>query len=202
MIASKLISVLEPIGHYKHKCRFMKKDRKEKKGSMSIDKPDIYSRAHIGINEVTRYLEQYIEDRRNQKGSHTTSQPVIFICKREIKSGQLCQHILTMAALSGIKLIPMPAQSEVRMSQALGLKRASSVIVEIVEDKEESLRLAVMDIEPIKAPWLEGANSVQFMAPNIRTFKTTAPNIIKKKQQPPKRPLDKDEPRAKKVKTQ
>jgi hypothetical protein len=118
---------LEPVGEYKLKCRSLKK----KKTPSSVEKPDICQRIHVGINEVTRYLETYIENKRLNKIAMEGT-PVIYICKREIKPLQLCQHLLYMAALAKIKLVPMPADSECRMGKALGIGRASVILVEVI----------------------------------------------------------------------
>ncbi|KAI7890958.1 uncharacterized protein EV154DRAFT_398104, partial [Mucor mucedo] len=132
--------------------------------------PEIQSRLHVGINEVTRYMESYI-------ASTPTTQPVMYICKREIKPLQLCQHLLSMAALAKIKLIPMPADSESKLGQALGITRASVVLIEIMEDKEESLRLSAQEVPLIEAPWLSNAleQKVHFIGENVKILKTVAP---------------------------
>lgn len=97
----------------------------------TITPPDIHSRLHVGINQVTRFMESLIEKKRLQKEDLSTTTPVIFICKREIKPLQLCQHLLYMAALAKIKLIPMPADSECRIGKALGITRACVVLIEV-----------------------------------------------------------------------
>lgn len=108
------------MGDYRKKCRALKKEKKTLPSP-----PDICQRLHVGINEVTRYLEASIANRSHKD---TT---VIYICKREIKPLQLCEHLLYMAALAKIKLVPMPADSECRLGTALGITRASVVLVEV-----------------------------------------------------------------------
>lgn len=89
--------------------------------------PDIYSRIHIGINQVTRYLQKYIDNNSNNKNSQ---QVILYVCKRDIKPTQLCQHLLYMAAVANIKLIPMPPDSESKLSNALGMTKAACILVE------------------------------------------------------------------------
>ncbi|KAI8068831.1 hypothetical protein BDF21DRAFT_425594 [Thamnidium elegans] len=130
-------------------------------------------------------MEQYIQNKGSLK---TNSTPVIYICKREIKPLQLCQHILYMAALAKVQLVPMPADSECKLGKALGMKRTSMILIELMENKEESLRLIAKDIPFIEAPWLNNAlnQPARFMHDNVKILKTVAPiklqnNTLKRK---------------------
>ncbi|KAI8638755.1 hypothetical protein BD408DRAFT_422504 [Parasitella parasitica] len=129
-------------------------------------------------------METYIENKQTNTNAPDIT-PVIYICKREIKPLNLCQHLLYMAALAQIKLVPMPADAESKISQALGTKRTCAVLVEIMEDKEESLRLSAREIPCIDAPWLKNAleQPVTYRPNTIKRLKTTAP-VVKKKGQP------------------
>lgn len=121
-----------------------------------------------------------------------------------------------MAALAKIKLVPMPADSECRLGTALGITRASVVLVEvntyrvtkqslmalifhelqILENKEESLRLSAKDIPLIDAPWLTNAlnQQVHFAHDNVKILKTVAPIKAPKQQQKTlKRKADEDD---------
>lgn len=109
----------------------MIKKKNKKSPSTAIPKPDdLHDRVHVGINQVTRFMEAYIEKKQTNTNPVDRT-PVIYICKREIKPLQLCQHLLYMAALAQIKIVPMPAEAESKMSQALGIKRACVVAVEV-----------------------------------------------------------------------
>lgn len=110
---------------------------------------------------------------------------MIYICKREIKPQNLCQHILYMAAIANIKLLVLPNESECKLGQALNISRASVVLVEIKEEKEEKLRLQSKDIPFIDAPWLQNAltQKAHFLPGNIKVLKTQAPVIDKNQQQ-------------------
>lgn len=70
-------------------------------------------------------METYIQTRQS-KGT-----PVIYICKREIKPLQLCQHLLYMAAVAKIKLVPMPNDTESKLGLALGINKACVVLIEV-----------------------------------------------------------------------
>ncbi|CAO3673202.1 unnamed protein product [Rhizopus stolonifer] len=121
-ILTHLLKALEPIGEFRKKCKAHKKTSKE---PLSLEKPKIYNRTHVGINQVTRYLENYIEKKTTGK------QPLIYICKREIKPLQLCQHLLYMAAVANVKLMTMPADSELKIGNALSITKASVLLVEV-----------------------------------------------------------------------
>ena len=116
--------VLEPIGQYRKKLRTLKK---EKKQIGTAEKPEILSRLHVGINDVTQSLETWIQNK--QLPSDTT--PVIYICKREFKPQMLCQHLLSMAALAHVQLVVLPANAECQIGKALNISRASVVLLEV-----------------------------------------------------------------------
>lgn len=120
---------LTPLGNYRKECKSIKK--KDKKSAFAaIPKPELHDRVHVGINQVTRFMETYIEKKQTNTNP-VDKTPVIYICKREIKPLQLCQHLLYMAALAQIKIVPMQAEAESKISQALGIKRACVVLVEV-----------------------------------------------------------------------
>ncbi|KAI9481454.1 MAG: hypothetical protein EXX96DRAFT_566801 [Benjaminiella poitrasii] len=180
-ILTQLSKTLEPLGEYKRACRAIKGKKEETK---TIDEPELRKRVHIGINKVTRFMETFIENKQANKDACQSSTPTIYICKREIKPLQLCQHLLYMAALANVKLVPMPADAEKQISQALGIKRSCVVLIEIIQDKEESLRLSAKEVPSIEAPWLSNAlsNPAYYRPDNVKTLKTTTP-IVKKNQQ-------------------
>jgi hypothetical protein len=120
-----VIRTLEPLGEYK-KAR--KENKKKKKTVAELEEPDLNKRIYTGINQVTRRIEKYIEAKERQDSD---KMPVIFICKREIKPLHLCQHLLYMAALAKIRLVPLPAESEVKLSKALQLNRSSVLLLEV-----------------------------------------------------------------------
>ncbi|KAK4511966.1 uncharacterized protein ATC70_003965 [Mucor velutinosus] len=185
-ILTQLVKTLTPLGSYRKECKSIKKKDK-KSASTAIPKPDLHDRVHVGINQVTRFMEAYIEKKQTST-QPVDKTPVIYICKREIKPLQLCQHLLYMAALAQIKIVPMPAEAESKMSQALGIKRACVVLAEIMENKEESLRLSAQEIPCIDAPWLTNALQQQPVVvyrsdATIKTLKTTGPPPKQKNQQ-------------------
>ncbi|KAI8375829.1 hypothetical protein BD560DRAFT_326605, partial [Blakeslea trispora] len=154
-------------------------------------KPELYQRTCIGINHVTRYLETYIEKRRTTAEYKSERTPVMYICKREIKPLQLCQHLLYMSALAKIKIAPMPANAEARIGKALGIQRASVILIEVMENKEESLRLSARDLPLVEAPWLENAltRKIDYIGDTTKALMTTVPVVKKNKQQDQKNDL-------------
>ncbi|CAO3599370.1 unnamed protein product [Absidia cylindrospora] len=102
--------------------------------------------------------------------------PVIFLCRRDIKPVHLCSHLLTMAAMANVKLVPLPLDSEELLARALNLHRVSVVFLEVCDsDTEEPLRLAVNEAPSVEAPWLTGTitHGVPYSSTRIKVLKTT-----------------------------
>ncbi|KAG0169379.1 hypothetical protein DFQ30_003689 [Apophysomyces sp. BC1015] len=177
-ILTKLITALEPIGQHRRSNRSTKKEKPSKD---NLILPEIAKRVHVGINSVTRYLEQQAELQKSKKTTRTTNTASVFVCKREIKPAHICTHLLSLAALSNVKVVSLPQDSEVKLSHALGLNRACTVLVEVTES-EESLRLSLRDVSLVNAPWLTSAiGQYQTYQPtNIKTLETSAPIMTKR----------------------
>ncbi|KAI9277450.1 hypothetical protein BY458DRAFT_505005 [Sporodiniella umbellata] len=166
-----LLKILTPIGEYRKNCKTQKKAKET-----FSEKPYNHHRIHIGINQVTRYLENHIEKKPTDK------HPLIYVCKREIKPAQLCQHLLYMAAVANVKLMVLPADSELKLAKTLSVSKASVVLVEAVEDKEESLLFDAKQVAMIEAPWLKGGQHVpQYEQNYVKTIQTTIPIPNKEK---------------------
>ncbi|KAI8336932.1 hypothetical protein BC941DRAFT_426148 [Chlamydoabsidia padenii] len=143
-----LLKVIESVGEYRKADRSATKvinnsDKLEDSKSDSVI-PRIVSeqRILVGINDVTKHLERMIQVRGSDKNLTENDLTgikapcsAIFICRRDIKPIHLCSHILTLAALAQVKLIPLPMDSEGRLSQALNLKRASVLFIEVLYNK-------------------------------------------------------------------
>ncbi|KAI8881315.1 hypothetical protein K501DRAFT_223325 [Backusella circina FSU 941] len=173
-IFTQLLKTLEPIGHYKKSIRENKKQQKNNNKTQPPPPPELSHRLHIGLNEVTRFLESYIDKKRNN--TPITSEPIIYICKREIKPVLLCQHILTMAALAQVRVAQMPAGAENKLGKALGIRRAAVVVVEW-KPEDVNVQIPLVD-----APWLSGALAHQPVYASVasKTLQTAAPMQSKK----------------------
>ncbi|KAI8144481.1 RNase P, subunit Pop3 [Fennellomyces sp. T-0311] len=108
-ILSILVQLLEPIGAYR------KANRKSKKE----DYPELNKRLVLGINSVTELLE------KPAKGW------TVFVCKRDIQPTHLCSHLLTMASMAKVKLVPLPQNAQVQLSRALYLPRVSAFALQV-----------------------------------------------------------------------
>lgn len=116
------------MGEYRKQFRTLKKQKKKE----IAEKPDLLNRLHIGINSVSHYLETFIQNKRlNKPQQHENTTPFIYICKREIKPVNLCQHIIYMAAIANIQLLVLPDASENKLGKALNISRASVVLLEV-----------------------------------------------------------------------
>jgi ribosomal protein L7Ae-like RNA K-turn-binding protein len=119
----------------------LKKNEKTAVDKVDCHQPRIMAehRILVGINEVTKHLEQMIQSHHNEIKvpenmlSNKILTPAIFICRRDIKPIHLCLHLLTLAALANVKLIPLPADSEAAIAQALNLKRVSALFLEVFQ---------------------------------------------------------------------
>lgn len=124
LIDAYFLRVLEPIGQHR---RVLAESKRKKKvdATTAPDYPDIHRRVSIGINDVTKLLENAI--RSKTKKPSTT----IFVCKRDMKPPHLCTHLLTMAPLTSTKIVSLPQGAEIKLAKALGLQRASCIAVDV-----------------------------------------------------------------------
>ncbi|KAJ8656923.1 hypothetical protein O0I10_007257 [Lichtheimia ornata] len=178
-ILDNLIKVLEPIGQ--HRRVVAESKRKKQKGDDATTTtpayPDIHQRVCIGINDVTKLLENAIQSKTKRPNT------AIFVCKRDMKPPHLCSHLLTMAPLTSTKIVSLPQGAEIKLAKALGLQRASCIAVDIVEGKEERLRLDMDEVPIVDAPWITGDGGYQ--PTNIKVLETSAPIKPKKRPAPP-----------------
>ncbi|KAI8393727.1 uncharacterized protein BYT42DRAFT_480688, partial [Radiomyces spectabilis] len=139
--------------------------------------PEVLQRLHSGINEVTRYLETCIARSENQKQHDPSLTPTVFVCKRDMKPAHLCTHLLSMAGLARIKIVPLPENAEPSLAASLGLRSASAILLDVKEGQEEKLRLLLDTVQPVKTPWAaDGIPANQpYQNTYIRALETTAP---------------------------
>lgn len=128
-----LFRVLEPIGQ--HRRVVAESKRKKQKGDDATTTtpayPDIHQRVCIGINDVTKLLENAIQSKTKRPNT------AIFVCKRDMKPPHLCSHLLTMAPLTSTKIVSLPQGAEIKLAKALGLQRASCIAVDVSISKDD-----------------------------------------------------------------
>ncbi|CAG8578476.1 8694_t:CDS:2 [Racocetra fulgida] len=145
--------------------------------------PPILSRIVIGINDVTRHLEQSINPNIKRKyvqgfsdplistnpnnqltnpspiviqNEHLTSLRMIFVCKADILPPHLCAHLPIMSSIArDVLLVPLPSGAEELISNKLGIKRTSCIGVKIKTPEFDVIyKLAKDKVGPVNAPWL------------------------------------------------
>ncbi|CAO3636705.1 unnamed protein product [Cunninghamella blakesleeana] len=160
-ILDNLLKVLEPVGQYRQSL-----SSKIEAKSLAT-KPTILTEMQLiyGINSVTRYLEKTIQHQRQYtnkmeicKDNDKDLIPVLFVCRRDIKPLQLCTHLLTMSALAGIKLVPLPLDTEKTLSKVLYLPKTSCLLVKLssksMSIEEESLSVCLHEVSLVQTSWL------------------------------------------------
>lgn len=138
--------MLEPIGQ--HRRVIAESKRKKQKGdddttaTITPGYPDIHQRVCIGINDVTKLLENAIQSKTKRPNT------AIFVCKRDMKPPHLCSHLLTMAPLTSTKIVSLPQGAEIKLAKALGLQRASCIAVDVSIYRDDWDALLIY-------PWLD-----------------------------------------------
>ncbi|KAI9323852.1 hypothetical protein BX666DRAFT_2022563 [Dichotomocladium elegans] len=190
-ILTDLINILAPIGQYRQARKEQRKSQKKQDAKAAVAppppaEPELHKRLVIGLNDVTRFLEKEIEHRGGKAESATSgTTTAIFVCRRDLQPSHLCNHLPAMACLAKAKLVGLPKDSSMKLAVALGLQRVGCVLVQIVEDKEERLRLDLEDVPFVDAPWLSSVSDISFQRTQIKTLETTATIKPKKRQAPP-----------------
>lgn len=111
--------------------------------------------------------------------------PVLFVCRRDIKPLQLCTHLLTMSALAGIKLVPLPLNAEKTLSKILYLSKVSCLLIKLSSNntsvEEEALRVCLHEVSLIQTPWLTNPSlPIHYNSTHIKILETVS-NIKPKK---------------------
>ena len=118
-----------------------------KKESPTLQQPKISQHITVGINEVTRRLESQIQSNRLTVVT-TAKQPesaspkhhlkVVLVCRADIDPPLLLDHLPHLVAaynstqtLDIVKLVPLPKGAESSLAQALGLRRAAVVGIDV-----------------------------------------------------------------------
>ncbi|TFK77374.1 hypothetical protein BDN72DRAFT_784471 [Pluteus cervinus] len=151
----------------------------------------------IGVNEVTKRLEQQIRDTRNtiNLSSMDTNPPdhdplpilkVVFACRADVNPTVLLDHLPHLvAAFNSIRsspsclLVPLPRGAEVTLSETLGIRRAA-VIGLNADFPDLSSTLSQLEAIPkLTASWLYVDQHTQLMPTHIKQLRTSAPKDMK-----------------------
>ena len=105
-----------------------------------LERPPVSEHLIVGINEVTKRLEQQVHARRITRVTLYPSAdkppscllPVILVCRADINPPILVDHLPHLVAAVNslrpeqpLRLVPLQTGAETRLSQAVGLRRAA-----------------------------------------------------------------------------
>lgn len=105
----------------------------------ALECPSVTRQLIVGINEVTKQLEQQVHaERVTQVTLHPSAKSpscslsVVLVCRSDINPKILVDHlphlVATLNSLRSeqpVKLVPLQSGAETRLSQAVGLRRAA-----------------------------------------------------------------------------
>ncbi|KAG6910504.1 hypothetical protein DXG01_009923 [Tephrocybe rancida] len=168
----------------------------------------------FGINEVTKRLEKQGRDQRVTLVS--TSEPtnvpspsplrLILVCRADVNPPILVDHLPHLVAAYNslrpdepIRLVPLPAGSELQLSQAIGLRRAA--VLGFDSDCPDLAKDILTAVPALSATWLTSSTTTEkFIPTHIKQVRTSAPKDLKTEKQRRKeeRALKKDKQLASK----
>ncbi|KAG5647770.1 hypothetical protein DXG03_008493 [Asterophora parasitica] len=181
------------------------------------ERPIILRHLVIGINEVTKRLESQIRDKRRTVISTTSdsnpdrsSRPlqVVLVCRADVNPPILIDHLPHLVAAYNslkpqisIKLVSLPAGSELSISRAVGLRRAAVLGVDVRREIYSAPLLVLNFLKSewpgltafmsslkatptLAATWLASSVSVQkFIPTHVKQLRTSAPKDMKAEKQ-------------------
>ncbi|KAG6817941.1 hypothetical protein H0H87_012409 [Tephrocybe sp. NHM501043] len=155
--------------------------------SPAPDRPHVLNHLIVGINEVTKRLEEQIRSQRVTLITTNTSpnEPtpplrLILVCRADLNPPMLVDHLPHLVAAYNslrpeepIQLVPLATGAELRLSQAVGLRRAA------VLGLDDSMGV----IPTLSAAWLSSVPIDKFVPTHIKQVRTSAPKDLKGEKQ-------------------
>ncbi|KAI0361350.1 hypothetical protein OH77DRAFT_1417588 [Trametes cingulata] len=154
----------------------------------------------IGINAVTKRLEDLCNSHRSsvKAGNGDTARSddlnrdrVVVACRADMDPPVLISHIPDLVAACNSRanasagttwLVPLPKGAEHTLAEALGLRRASVLLLEASAPRFASLEALLRNVPRLAAPWLEPtalAPAVALIPTHVKQVRTTAPKDMK-----------------------
>lgn len=152
---------------------------KEKQETSEIGDGD-YLNILTGFNSIMETLENQIQLNLNGKEIEN-SVKVLFVCKNDISSKLLYNHLPTLCALSNVKLITLPKGSSKRLSDALGVSKDTHflAIKENLINKDKFILTTINStVDDVKVGYLENIKN-KHLDLHVKFVKTEMP-IVKK----------------------
>ncbi|CAK5280586.1 unnamed protein product, partial [Mycena citricolor] len=166
--------------------------------------PLILSHLVVGINEVTRRLDEQIRSLRqttviqaepSNEPSSEVPKPIrlILVCRADVDPPILIDHIPhEVAAFNSacpaqpIKVVPLPAGTELELAKALHVRRAAIVALDCDAPRLAEFASILESLPIITAPWLTSTASAaparpakQLIPTHVKQLRTTTPKDMK-----------------------
>ncbi|KAI8980755.1 hypothetical protein BD414DRAFT_493183 [Trametes punicea] len=166
--------------------------------------PPILSSLTVGINQVTKRLERLacsyrLTMKSNSEKTETSETPppqcsyLVLACRADVDPPNLIGHIPNLvAALNSWRaasasqrrtwLVPLPKGAEPTLAEALGLRRASIMLIEDSAPRFLTLEPLLQSIPLLTAPWLDSTHSspcAALVPTHFKQLRTWAPKDMK-----------------------
>ncbi|KAH6916994.1 hypothetical protein BKA70DRAFT_1367535 [Coprinopsis sp. MPI-PUGE-AT-0042] len=158
-------------------------------------KPTILSHMVLGINAVTKRLEQQAREVRRTAVIPAPDEAMerlpplayVFVCRAEVNPPILIEHFPPLVAscnsVSGqqfVKLVPLPKDSEAKLAQSLGIRSAAIIAIDAQYPELSELAARVESVPLLTASWLTpAATPAQLVPTHIKHLQTSAPKDMK-----------------------
>ncbi|KAI0332018.1 hypothetical protein GY45DRAFT_1274981 [Cubamyces sp. BRFM 1775] len=174
----------------------------------SVPAPPIMSSLTVGINEVTKSLEQLASSYRRtispdtkqgaesagRSDANTPRSRIVLACRADVDPPALMAHVPSLIAACNscpaasttqqrTWLVPLPKGAEYTLAEALGLRRASILLVEDSASQFPVLEPLIRSIPIPVAPWLQppmSGHDRTLVPTHIKQLRTTAPKDMKR----------------------
>lgn len=164
-------------------------------GISALEPPPVLQHLVVGINEVTKRLEHQIQQSRvtvvtTAKDSAIPSQgpdlKIILVCRADIDPPLLIDHLPHLVAACNstqtshtVKLVPLPKGAEPSLAQAIGLRRAAVVGIDVACPELGTLMTLLDAVPTLVAAWIAPTPRHQLVPTHIKQVRTSAPKDMR-----------------------
>ncbi|KAG6814130.1 hypothetical protein H0H92_002125 [Tricholoma furcatifolium] len=161
--------------------------------------PSISKHLVIGINQVTKRLEEQVRTQRvtllatNPPPKEPQSLPLrlILVCRADINPPILVDHLPHLVAAfnslrpeEAIKLVPLHPGAELELSKVVGLRRMSVLGFDSRSPDLETILGLLAGVQSVSATWLTSSAADKTLVPtHIKQVRTTTPKDLKAEKQ-------------------
>ncbi|KAI0068119.1 hypothetical protein BV25DRAFT_522987 [Artomyces pyxidatus] len=195
-----------------------------------LSPPVILDHLTIGINEVTKAVEQQVQRARRvnahagdadnpQPGAQHSPIKYVFVCRADVNPPALIAHFPQLVAACNsttvpptgsnphIKIVPLPPGAETSLAAALGLRRVAVIAIDGELPGVSDMQPLLDSVPTLYASWMAGsiANDATSMEPtHIKQLRTTTPKDMRaaKEERAKGRAAAKDRKKQAKVESQ